>query len=598
MFSSEYISIYITLIIILIGIFLFVKEYFTIDTSSIIIMTLFIVTGILDYKEGLSGFTNSAPITIACMMVMSYAVLNSGLLKGFRDILVKIGKKNYALTLVVFCLVTAAFSAFINDSAVVAIMIPIVLQVSSKSNISASKLLLPVSFAAAMGGATTIIGTSANLVVSGYAEDNGLPGFEMFSFALPALIITSVGFVYLLFVAPFLLPKRNSLVEDMQKESNQFITEIIINEDSADIGKTISESILRQKYNVEIIEVNNLNNRKNKLEERWKLKANDHLKIVIHFNELNDIRHDNNYTLEDDKPLFSDVIEKNDKGNQLYEAIIPFGSKLAGKTLNDIKFRERYSANVLAVRNLKKNRFSNLGNFKLSEGNVLVVDSSAESFSEMIKHKMLFPLQEIASQKLDKRKAIISVLILVGVITAAAMGITSIVVAGMVGCLSLVVLNVLKPQEAYDTIDWKVIFMIAGVLSMGTALEKTGTSKIIAAFLATNLGNFDLHITLAFVYLVTLIATNILSGKAAAALMAPIAIQFAISMEVNYQPFLIAIMFACAYTFMTPICNPTNTMVYSPGNYTFKDYIKVGLPLNIIIWIVAVFVIPLFFPFK
>ncbi|NUN07393.1 MAG: anion permease [Bdellovibrio sp.] len=153
MFSSEYISIYITLIIILIGIFLFVKEYFTIDTSSIIIMTLFIVTGILDYKEGLSGFTNSAPITIACMMVMSYAVLNSGLLKGFRDILVKIGKKNYALTLVVFCLVTAAFSAFINDSAVVAIMIPIVLQVSSKSNISASKLLLPVSFAAAMGGA-------------------------------------------------------------------------------------------------------------------------------------------------------------------------------------------------------------------------------------------------------------------------------------------------------------------------------------------------------------------------------------------------------------------------------------------------------------
>lgn len=598
MFSSEYISIYITLIIILIGIFLFVKEYFTIDTSSIIIMTLFIVTGVLDYREGLSGFTNSAPITIACMMVMSYAVLNSGLLKGFRDILVKIGKKNYALTLVVFCVITAVFSAFINDSAVVAIMIPIVLQVSSKSSISASKLLLPISFAAAMGGATTIIGTSANLVVSGYAEDNGLPGFSMFSFALPALIITSVGFVYLLFITPFLLPKRNSLVDDMQQESNQFITEIIINEGSVDIGKTIAESLLRQKYNVEIIEVNNLTNRRNKLEDRWRLKANDHLKIVIHLTELNEIKDDKNYTLEDDKPLFSDNLAENKKGNQLYEAIIPFGSRLAGQTLNDIKFRETYSANILAVRNLKSNKFSNLGNFKLSEGNVLVVNSSEESFNEMIKHKMLFPLQEMASQQLDKRKAIISVLILVGVITAAAMGITSIVVAGMVGCLSLVLLNVLKPQEAYDTIDWKVIFMIAGVLSMGTALEKTGTSKIIADFLAGNLGNFDLHITLAFVYLVTLLATNILSGKAAAALMAPIAIQFAISMEVNYQPFLIAIMFACAYTFMTPICNPTNTMVYSPGNYTFKDYIKVGLPLNIIIWIVAVFVIPLFFPFK
>lgn len=597
MFSSEYISIYITLLIILIGIFLFVKEYFTIDTSSIIIMTLFIVTGILDYKEGLSGFTNSAPITIACMMVMSYAVLNSGLLKGFRDILVKIGKKNYALTLVVFCVITAVFSAFINDSAVVAIMIPIVLQVSSKSAVNASKLLLPISFAAAMGGATTIIGTSANLVVSGYAEDNGLPGFGMFSFALPALLITSVGFVYLLFIAPFLLPKRNSLVEDLQQESNQFITEIIINEDSADIGKTIAESNLRQKYNVEIIEINNITNRRQKLEERWRLKANDHLKIVIHLNELNEIKDDQNYTLEDDKPLFTD--NKTDKkGSQLYEAIIPYGSRLAGHTLNDIKFRERYSANVLAVRNLKKNRFSNLGNFKLTEGNVLVINSSEESFNEMIKHKMLFPLQEITSQKINKRNAIISVLILVGVITAAALGITSIVVAGMVGCLSLVLLNVLKPQEAYDTIDWKVIFMIAGVLSMGTALEKTGTSKIIADFLASNLGNFDMHITLGFVYLVTLIATNILSGKAAAALMAPIAIQFALSMEVSYQPFLIAIMFACAYTFMTPICNPTNTMVYSPGNYTFNDYIKVGLPLNIIIWIVAVFVIPLFFPFK
>jgi len=228
---------------------------------------------------------------------------------------------------------------------------------------------------------------------------------------------------------------------------------------------------------------------------------------------------------------------------------------------------------------------------------MLLLYTSDESLKKLVSKKLVVTLSKYKAKKFDLKKAIPTLLILIGVILAAALNITSILISALVGALLIVTTTILKPKEAYEAIEWKVIFMMAGVLSMGAALEKTGGSDLISELIYDSMGSFDPRITLSLIFLVTFLSTNVLSSKAAAALMTPIVISLAAAMQVNSKPFLIAVMFACSLTFMTPVSYPTNTMVYAPGNYKFKDYLKIGTPLNFIIWVAASFIIPLFFPF-
>jgi di/tricarboxylate transporter len=239
----------------------------------------------------------------------------------------------------------------------------------------------------------------------------------------------------------------------------------------------------------------------------------------------------------------------------------------------------------------------NISEINLREGDLLMIYATEDEISELVNQKVVIVLSEHQEKKVNYRKAIPALIIAVGVVSAAAFGVTSILISSMIGCLLLVTTSTIKPKEAYDSIEWKVIFMLAGVLSMGTALEKTGGAEIISSFVFTQLGDFDPRITLSSIFLITFLSTNVLSSKATAALMVPIVISLAAAMQISEKPFLIAVMFACSLTFMTPVSYPTNTMVYSPGNYKFNDFLKVGTPLNFIIWIAASFIIPYFFPF-
>jgi di/tricarboxylate transporter len=251
----------------------------------------------------------------------------------------------------------------------------------------------------------------------------------------------------------------------------------------------------------------------------------------------------------------------------------------------------------LAIRQRNEVLQENLSEVTIKAGDMLLINGTKEEINELIKNKVVILLSELATQKVNYKKALPALLIAIGVVSAAALNITSILISSMVGCLLLVTTTVLKPKEAYDAIEWKVIFMMAGVLSMGTALEKTGGATLISEFVFNHFGQLDARITLSLIFLVTFLSTNILSSKATAALMAPIVIALAAAMQISEKPFLIAVMFACSLTFMTPVSYPTNTMVYGPGHYKFIDFLKVGTPLNIIIWVAASFIIPYFFPF-
>ncbi len=252
---------------------------------------------------------------------------------------------------------------------------------------------------------------------------------------------------------------------------------------------------------------------------------------------------------------------------------------------------------MLAIRHRNEIVEKDISDVTLRAGDLLIIYASDEEISELVNEKLIIVISEHLQKRINYKKALPALLIAFGVVAAAALDITSILISSMIGALLLVITTIINPKEAYDSIEWKVIFMLAGVLSMGTALEKTGGADLISTFVFNNLGTLDPRITLSLIFLITFLSTNLLSSKATAALMAPIVLSLSAAMQISEKPFLIAVMFACSLTFMTPVSYPTNTMVYAPGNYKFKDFLKFGTPLNIIIWIAASFIIPMFFPF-
>ena len=582
-----------TFCIIAIGVFLFVKDFFSIDTTSILIMALFIVAGVLRPEEGFSGFNHPATLTLGCIFVVSGGVFNSGILDGLSDTIIKLAKIHYLVALVVFCFISGLFSAFINDTAVVALLLPIALTVCRETNISPGKLLMPISFAALFGGTCTLIGTSTNILVSSYAKKYGLEEFGMFEFSGAALCLLVVGFAYLFLVSPFLLPKsKNS--DLLIKKAEEYITELAVEKNCPDSNKTVLTSNLAKNFDVRILSILRDGILNHNIGPETQILEGDILKVMVPPTTFNRLLDAKGYRIKGDKRT---EIDLKDDNYQLYEVILPFDSALTGTSLQASKFSQTYKLSVLAIRHRNEIIFDKLAKVDLKEGDMLLVLGKKENIDHLEARKEIVTLSEYQKKKTDFKKAIPAILIGIAVILTAALNLTSILISAMVGALLMILTGVLKPNEAYQAVEWKVIFMMAGVLSMGAALEKTGGADLIANFIENNLGQYDAQITLSIIYLVSFISTNLISSKATAALMAPVVISLAAAMEVSYRPFLVAVMFACSLTFMTPMSYPTNTMVYAPGNYKCNDFLKFGTPLNIITWIAASFVIPWFFPF-
>lgn len=587
------IDLILTFFIISVGVFLFVKDYFSIDTTSILIMALFIVAGVLSPEEGFSGFNHPATLTLGCIFVVSGGVFKSGIMDGLSNTIIKLAKVHYMVALMVFCVIAALFSAFINDTAVVALLLPIALTVCRQTNISPGKLLMPISFAALFGGTCTLIGTSTNILVSSYAKKYGLEEFGMFEFSAPALCLLLIGLIYLFVVSPILLPKsKNS--DQLTKKAEEYITEIVIGEDSPDINKTIQKSKLFKNFEANVLSIWREGSIIHNVGPETILLKGDILKVIVPpltFNKLLDAK---GYRVKGDR---RGEIDFKDDNYQLYELIIPFDSSLTGSSLKKLRFSQNYNLSILAIRQRNAIIFDKLSKVDLREGDMLLGLGRKEDVENLESQKLVVTLSEYEKKKTDFKKAIPAVLIGIAVVLVAALNVTSILISAMIGALLMILTGVLKPNEAYEAVEWKVIFMMAGVLSMGAALEKTGGADLIANLIQTTLGQYNAHITLSIIYLASFISTNLISSKATAALMAPVVISLAEAMDVSYKPFLIAVMFACSLTFMTPMSYPTNTMVYAPGNYKFNDFLKFGTPLNLITWLAASFVIPYFFPF-
>ncbi|MBL8802140.1 MAG: SLC13 family permease [Planctomycetes bacterium] len=581
-----------TVVIIALGILLFVRETFAVDVTALVIMTAFIVTGVLAPEEGFAGFTNPATTTVGCMFVLSYALFKSGLLDPLIRLLIRLGRWHFPAALVALLLFATICSAFINDTAVVALLMPAALRLAERSGVAPSKVLMPLSFAALLGGACTLIGTSTNVLVSGIAEKQGYAPFGMFEFSQAAVWITLLGVVYMLTIGLVLLPSRRT-GSSVPASSSTYVAWVRVEAGAADVGRTIAASGLRREFEAQVVLLRRGDgSRTREPEDSTVLAAGDELTVVLGLERLRELRRAAGYRI---------VTDEREQGepsaSRLFEVVVPRGSWLAGLRSNSRVFRHEVGQSLIGVRRDPRFLDADPGATRFAEGDMLLIATSESNMFRLSEEDALTIIDEYGDAPFDGVKAAKALTVLVGVVAAAATGFAPIVITALVGVIALLLTRVITPDEAYRAIEWKVIFLLAGVLSMGTALQKTGGDLLVANALQGMIGNSDPRIALGAVFGATFLATNVMSNNATAALMTPIALQLSKAMGVSERPFLIAIMFAASFAFMTPMGYQTNTMIYVPGGYRFSDYVKVGTPLNVLTWIVSMIVIPLYFPF-
>lgn len=585
-------EIFLTLAVVVIALIFFIGEWFSVDFVALCVAVVLMVLGLVTPEEGLAGFSNSATITVMAMFILSSGITRTGVIQIMREWLLKWGGKTPSQQIVVMGAIIGPISAFINNTAVVAVFLPIIEDWCKKQKISPSKLLIPLSYVTILGGMMTLLGTSTNILASGISKKLGYGDFSLFQFTGLGLLTFGVGLIYLAFVAPHLLPNRqfnaNSQVSDAYGLKD-YVSEIIITPRSSLVGQTLRQSGIQRKFDLDVLEIiHNETHFPQPLADKV-LSVGDILIVRGDREALLNIRDERGVDILADvkfngKNEQTPTLETqlNTEGEKIAEVLILSNSRLIGSTLKDLRFRQRYNATVLAIRRGQEFVRDRLGKVNLRFGDLLLLQGPRESFIGLQTTRELLVLEERDVETLRQDKAWIAVAITVAVIVVAAFDILPILVAALIGVILMVVTGCLKPGEIYGAIRWDVIFLLAGLIPLGTAMDQSGATQWLADRLIAVGGDLSGYWILLFFFVATSLLTEILSNNASVVLMIPIAVKVAETLNLNPYAFMFAVTFAASNSFMTPIGYQTNTMVYSAGGYRFLDFVRVGAPLNLL----------------
>lgn len=591
----------ITALVALVALFLFISEKLSIDLIALLIMGTLVITGVITPREGLEGFSNAATITVAFMFVISGAMLKTGALQYAAGQLTRTFRHHYQRGIVLLILVVSGVSAFINNTPVVAVMIPVVVQIAKNTNRAASKLLIPVSYASIFGGTCTLIGTSTNILVSGIAEQYGLPAFSMFQFTLMGLCLLTAGALYMIFIGQRLLPERDHRSDDdLENSLIDYLAEIEILPESELANVSILASPLVKELDMEILELRREKTQMSLPQGDTLLRAGDVLKVRCNVDKIKKLKD----RMKVKVMPFSDEGDPDDfaGSSSLVELVIPTNSELEGKTLRQSDFRRRFRAAPLAIRHREEVLRDQLQEVSLRPGDVILAEMKThylDQWKSSIKDQNVpfIILTQEGIQNFDRKSFYMVLAITLGVVLTAALDVLPIVMSTLVGVCLLVLSGCLNMKEVYRSIQWQIVFLLAGALSLGVAMQNSGLADFLANGIVNTFNDSSPLIILSGIYLLTTLLTEVMSNNATAALITPLAIATALKLGLSPTPFLMATMFAASASFMTPIGYQTNTMIYSAGGYKFKDFFKVGVWLNLLFWILSTLLIPLFFPF-
>lgn len=595
-------DIVIVLVVLVLAIILFATDLLSVDVVALLVLASLVLAGIVTPEEGVSGFSNSATITVGAMFILSAALFKSGAVLGLGTWLSGLFKKSFWLGIIVTMFTVGLVSAFINNTPVVAIFIPIMANAAAQTNQNVGKLLMPMSFASMFGGLCTLVGTSTNILVSGIAAEHGLEPFSMFEMSRMGIIFFAAGIIYMISIGIRLIPSRKQGTQGLVQKfgMGEYLTEIILEDNARSVGMKIKDSPLKKTLDVDILEINRQGQRFFMPSAEMQLQTGDIIKVRCNLEKIKILKEKEGIMLKTDaKFMDTDIVS--DK-TTLVEAVIAPNSEFEGKTVKELTFRQKYGATVLAIRHRGEIMREKVANTVLRSGDTLLIEAQKERLNflrqlQLHGRNTFLIVSEVGFNDFKSDKIAHVIGGFVAVVLLAAFNILPIMVAALLGVIYMILTGCINMEEAYKAVDWKVIFLLAGAMSLGIAMDKSGASALISTSLINVVGYLGPSGVVSVLYLFTILLTSVMSNNASAVLLAPIAIAAAIKMNVDPRPLLMAITFAASSSFMTPIGYQTNTMIYGAGNYRFSDFIRVGVPLNILFWILATFLIPVLYPF-
>ncbi|MBF6024912.1 SLC13 family permease [Lysobacter niastensis] len=586
------IEFWLTLAILVGATVLFVSEKLQPDVVAILVLISLLGTGVLSPNEALSGFSSPATITVAAMFVLSAGLKQSGALRGIGDALAGI-RWTWLLALTMMLLV-ATISAFVNNTAAVAVFLPIVATAAVAHRQSPSKFLIPLSFAAQFGGVCTLVGTSTNLVVDSLARQSGAQGFSLFEFTQLGVVFAVVGVTYLMLARHFLLPDLGVPAHEGDEHRGHFLVELRVGAQSPAVGRHGAQLLPSTDWG-ELLDIIR-DSEPVREPQMTPVRSGDHLILRATWPEIERLR--SRLRLEHIE-IPPDLPSDARSPSLLVEVMVAPGSPWIGHSLSSGRFGHVYLSRVQGMqRSQRHGRISRqpLDRVPLMAGDILMLDAPLSALQILRADPGLVVMSQRAQPKVDRRRAAIALGILAAVILVAGFGWLPIVTSALLGCVALIVTRCLTTEEAYAAIDWRVVILLAGLLPLGLAMQASGGADWLAQHVNA-LSYLGPHAVLAALYLFTAILTELMSNNAAAALVVPVALSCAEALGVDAKPMLVAVAFAASTSFATPVGYQTNTMVYTAGGYRFVDFLKIGVPLNLIFWCLATILIPHYFPF-
>ena len=564
----------------------FLLDVIAIDFVAFSIMALILALGPIlgvEPHEAISGFSNPATITILAMFILSAGIYRTGIINRLAQLMNRFAGDNTIKQLLVILLVVGPISAFINNTAAVAILIPSVITMARRHHRAPSKLLIPLSYFSQLAGATTLIGTATNILTSSLAVKEGYPPFGMFEFSHIGLLICGTGTLYILFIGRKLLPERRTgeeIVDDYQM--GEYVAEVVIQENSPLIGRTLIQADLRKKYDSHVLEVYREGQRVRLPVTDIEMKAGDTLFIETSSKTLLDLEEQIGLALPTKRDAAAEKrgLAVDEQG--LIEVVIGPTSDLIGGTAQTTNFRSHYNCSIIAIRHHGEIIRERVSQFRLNFGATLLLRGSSEAL-EQIKREPGFIVvtEETKREAFRSEKTWVALGIIAGVVILAAIG-QPILVTAIVGSVLMVLTGCLKVNELHDSIRWDVIFLLAGIIPLGLTLQRTGGAALLANLATLSADYVPPVMILMIFYLVTVLLAEFISHSAAVVVMVPVGIATGETLGLDPRAFVLACMFAASMSFSTPVGYQTNAMIYGPGGYKFLDFTRAGAPLSLL----------------
>ncbi|MFB6280765.1 MAG: SLC13 family permease [Haloferacaceae archaeon] len=570
---------------------LFVTEATSVDVTAIGIMVALVALGRwtgVTATEAIAGFANPATITVLAMLILSAGLGRTGVVQVIGRRMADFAGTDRFRQLFATVAAAGPVSGFINNTPVVAILVPVVSDLAHEGGVSPSKLLIPLSYASMLGGMLTLIGTSTNILASSISERLIGRPFAMFEFTALGAVVLAVGGTYLLFVCPYLLPDRVPAGEGYLEEYriDDFLTEVEVGAGSPIAGLTVAEAFGGDEFDADVLQLvrdgerfaGSLGRKELRVGDRLRLRADsDTLATLVGLDGLSVVGTPDEARLE-----------TIDDEQTLVEVVVPSGSSLVGESIESATFRQRYDATVLAVRSRGRTVRDRVEDVRVQVGDTLLVQGMPDGIERLAVNRDFIVAHEVDDPDYRTERAPAAIAIIAGVVALPALGLADIVISALGGVVAMVLAGVLHPSELYDSVDWNVIFLLAGVIPLGVALERTGGAAVIGALVAGSAEFLPPVGVLWVFYLVTALVTTLVSNNASVVLMLPVAVSAARDVGADPFAFVLAVTFAASSAFISPIGYQTNLFVYGPGGYRFSDYVRAGTPLLLVLSVVTV----------